>query len=264
MKRSGTRGGGANRPAERHSPSTGPRITLSHMVIRQVLQNAMRRSTVPIRRHYYDGAGGRRLVGRLPVRARYALGLDDASAIGSRKVEIGPGLYPRQGYIHIDVFPYGRHSEAVAPMWELPLPTGWAEEILAVHSLEHAPPPRLLPTLIEWRRVLRPGGQVSISVPNGPAIMDAYCRAPITQKWPLMGSLLGMYCSPSITSAAELTMPSDHQIVFDWDLLRWALDSAGFEDVTDVTGRTADRHTEAWGGMVRHYSLAASARSPRP
>lgn len=234
------------------------------MVMRQSLQNAMRRSTVPVRRYYYDGAPGRCIVARLPARAQYALGLDDPSAVESRKVEIGPGLYPRKGYIHVDVFPCGRHSEAVAPMWELPFPTGWAEEILAIHSLEHAPPPRLLPTLIEWRRVLRPGGHVSISVPNAPAIMDAYRRAPITQKWPLMGSLLGMYCSPSITSPAELIMPSDHQIVFDWELLRWALESAGFEDVTDLTEQTADRHTEAWGGIVRNYSLTAAARSPGP
>jgi hypothetical protein len=117
---------------------------------------------------------------------------------------------------------------------------------------------------VEWRRVLRPGGQVSISVPNAPAIIDAYCRAPITKKWPLTGSILGMYCSPSITSPAELIMPSDHQILFDWDLLRWALVSARFEEVKDLTVQTSDRHTEAWGSMVNHYSLTASARSPGP
>lgn len=222
----------------------------------------MRRSTVPLRRAYYEHGRGGRLIELLPERARYALGLDDASAIGSRKLEIGPGLYPQNGYIHVDVYPFSRHSEAIATMWDLPFATGWADEIVAIHSLEHAPPPRLVPTLAEWRRVLRPGGSVEVSVPNAPAIMDSYCRAPVPEKWPLMGSILGMYCPPSVRSPADLTTASDHQVIFDWELLRWALESAGFEDVTNQTARTVDRHTEAWASLVDGYSLTAWARAP--
>jgi hypothetical protein len=178
---------------------------------------------------------------------------------GSWRIEIGSGLYPTAGYFHVDVSPWNPHLEAAAPMWQLPLPDAVAIEVRAIHSLEHAQPPRLVETLREWRRVLTRGGKVHISVPNAPAIMEAFQQAAISEKWPLMGSMLGMYCTPDDRDPSALQLRADHQIVFDRAVLEWALREAGFTEITDETEHLDDRHSLAWRHLVERYSLIMCA-----
>ena len=199
---------------------------------------------------------------RLPGPVRALAGLDDESAIGSRRLEIGGGPHVQQGYLHVDIDRGAHHLEWTAPAWDLPLPDAWASEVLAIHILEHVPPPRLVSTLAEWLRVLRPGGRVQVHVPNGPVLMEALMTRPLAEKWPLMGSLLGMYCGPRDRDPSRLDRRSDHQIIFDHEILRWALDAAGFTDIEDLTGIATDRHVVGWRHEVQDYSLIASARRP--
>jgi hypothetical protein len=197
----------------------------------------------------------RRLASRATVpvrRRRYLRG-------GPRRLEVGSGDHPTEGCFHVDIYPWAPHLEAIAPMWKLPLPDNWAVELRATHSLEHVEPPRLVETLLEWRRVLAPGGFVQVSVPNGPAIMAAFTRAPLEDKWPLMGSLLGMYCNPESRAPESLRLRSDHQLVFDRDVLAWALTTAGFSDIEDLTEGADDRHSVAWRPLVDRYSLIMRA-----
>ncbi|MDQ3849361.1 MAG: hypothetical protein M3296_01920 [Actinomycetota bacterium] len=227
-----------------------------------MISQALTRAALPLRRVYY--ATGKRPPGLtlLPRRAQSLLGLDDPTAVGSRRVEIGGGAYSLKGFIHVDIWPYSPHVEYVAPAWDLPFPEDWAEELVAIHSLEHVSPARLIDTLTEWRRVLRPGAPLHISVPNGPVIMDAYGRASLHEKWPLMGSLLGMYCGPDLRDPRRLTHRADHQIIFDSELLLWAVKEAGFEQVEDRTGVESDRHTQAWAPIAAPYSLIVRAKAP--
>lgn len=220
---------------------------------------AFNRATVPLRHWYYVGGGHTRLAGALPARLGCLLGLEDGAAVGTRRIEIGPGPHPTPGYLHMDISPLEPHLEAIGPMWDLPFPDHWASEIRAIQCLEHVHPSRLEDTLREWHRVLAPGGRVLISVPNGPAIMEAFARAPVPEKWALLGSVLGMYCGPAIRDPRELTVRSDHQIIFDWPMLAWALESTGFRELEDLSRVWRDRHSEAWGPVVETYSLVARA-----
>lgn len=103
----------------------------------------------------------------------------------------------------------------------LPFPDAWATEILAIHS--------------------------------------PFLASPVEDKWRVMGALQGMYSHPGVHSAEELEVGSDHQITFDWPLLFWALESAGFHDIVDRTGEVSDSHTEGWSAAVPHFSLIAQA-----
>ena len=82
------------------------------------------------------------------------------------------------------------------------------------------------------------------------------------EKWPVMGSLLGMYCSPDVRDPRGLMARSDHQLIFDVPLLEWALVAAGFGEVRDLTGEVEDRHSAPWRELVPDYSLVAEARKP--
>jgi SAM-dependent methyltransferase len=222
----------------------------------------LQRLTVGLRRRYYFDGECQRFVAAMPPGLRVALGLDDPSAVGSTRIEIGGGPHAQRGFLHVDIDPGAHHLEWVAPAWALPLPDDWATEIVAVHALEHVEPARLVATLDEWRRVLAPGGRVEIHVPNGPALMEAFVARPVEEKWPIMGSILGMYCSPAVRDPRELGLRSDHQLIFDAPMLRWALEAAGFADVSDLTGVREDRHSEPWRPLVVDYSLIAEARKP--
>ena len=222
----------------------------------------LQRATIRTRRRYYLEGRHRTTIGRLPRRLRELTGLDDESAIGSHRIEIGGGPHAQRGYLHVDIDPGAHHLEFIAPAWKLPFPDGWATEIVAVHALEHVEPARLVPTLAEWRRVLAPGGRVQVHVPNGPALFRAFEAAPVERKWPIMGSLLGMYCGPDARDPRDLTLRSDHQLIFDSPMLLWALSEAGLTGVRDLTGEVSDRHTGGWAGIVEDYSLIAEGRAP--
>jgi predicted SAM-dependent methyltransferase len=205
---------------------------------------------------------GAAVVQRLPAAARRQLGFDDGSAVGSRRIEIGCGPFPQPGYLHVDVDPEARHLEAFAPAWQLPFADGYADEIVAIHSLEHVHPSMLVPTLEEWHRVLRPGGKARVHVPNTAALMRAYIDGPPERRWSIMGAMLGMYSSADVHGPADLEARSDHQLMLDADLLAWAFEQAGFEHFNDLTEATTDRHTEAWKEVVSHFSLVAEAVRP--
>jgi len=146
-------------------------------------------------------------------------------------------------------------------MWDLPFPDAWAVEIRGIQTLEHVHPSKLLDTLREWRRVLVPGGLAHVSVPNGPAIMRAFADAPVAEKWPLMGSILGMYCGPELRDPGAIWHAADHQLVLDFPMLEWAFQEAGFHHVLDVSAQEDDRHSHAWRSMVPDYCLAVDARA---
>jgi SAM-dependent methyltransferase len=225
-----------------------------------LVKNMIKRGLIPLRRRYYTT--GVSAVVILPRAVRDKLGFDDATARGSRKIEIGGGPYAQSGYLHVDIDPSARHLEALAEAWDLPFPDGWATEILSIHQLEHVHPTQLIPTLREWRRVLEPHGIVRIHVPNGPALMEAFNKSSVDEKWPIMGSLLGMYCSPELRRPEGLTVRSDHQIIFDRPVLRWALNEAGFERITDLTDSADDRHVNGWRQLVDDYSIVMTAAKP--
>jgi hypothetical protein len=196
----------------------------------------------------------------LPFWLRARLGLDDDEAYATRRIEVGGGPHPQRGFVHVDNDPNAAHLEALTDAWELPIDDEWAEQLIAVHVLEHVEPVRLCQTLSEWHRVLQPGGWLRVHVPNGPALMRAFIQAPVEGKWRAAGSLLGQYCGPNTISPAELWRRSDHQIIFDAELLTWALSEASFVDVTDVSERVHDRHTDAWDAVIPCYSLVMEAR----
>jgi hypothetical protein len=201
------------------------------------------------------------------IRNRFAVPLyrrqyKQTHPLGEWKIEIGPGRWPTDGYFHVDTWQWGPHLEAIAKMWALPVPDRAATEVRSIHALEHADGPKLIKTLEEWRRVLVPGGKVHVSVPNGPAIMRAFEKATVAEKWPLMGSILGTYTGPQRQDLSALRSRTDHQFVFDHDVLEWALQQAGFAEVVDLTEQEDDRHSLAWRPMVERYSLIMEAVTP--
>lgn len=90
-------------------------------------------------------------------------------------VEIGPGsnpYCPPDRTIFADKFEHsGMNARIIENAWQLPFADNQFDFVMSSHLLEHCPD--TLRTLLEWRRVLRPGGRIVLVLPHGGRIFDA-------------------------------------------------------------------------------------------
>jgi SAM-dependent methyltransferase len=85
------------------------------------------------------------------------------------KLNLGCGDKILDGYINVDVAASrgGRSPDVLCDLRRLePFADGSAEEVLAVHVVEHFWRWEVLDVLKEWVRVLRPGGRMVLECPN--------------------------------------------------------------------------------------------------
>lgn len=80
------------------------------------------------------------------------------------RLDIGSGTAPLPGYQTVD--PFMANADYQCNMWELPFDMDTVDEIYSSHALEHVPRKRVIPTLLEWKRVLKPGGTIVLRVPD--------------------------------------------------------------------------------------------------
>ena len=78
--------------------------------------------------------------------------------IGCSDVKINPKF--------IGVDPYYIGADLQVPAGNLPFAGNSVDEIYSSHMLEHVAKLEVLPTLREWRRVLIPGGKLTVRVPD--------------------------------------------------------------------------------------------------
>jgi predicted SAM-dependent methyltransferase len=81
------------------------------------------------------------------------------------KLDIGCGAKLEDGYTGVDAYVTGP-GIVNAPMWALPYDDDTVEEIRSSHALEHVAKRMVPVTLLEWRRVLIPGGRLLLFVPD--------------------------------------------------------------------------------------------------
>lgn len=83
------------------------------------------------------------------------------------KINLGSGLNPVTGFVNVDVLPDAPGVDVVADITErLPFDDGAADVLYASHILEHFSHADVPALLTDWRRVLRPGGQLLVAVPD--------------------------------------------------------------------------------------------------
>lgn len=81
------------------------------------------------------------------------------------KLNIGCGHRRIEGFTGIDAVERPG-ADIVAPAHQIPLPDACADEVLAVHLLEHLLPWDAPVALREWHRLLKPGGLLVLELPN--------------------------------------------------------------------------------------------------
>ena len=80
------------------------------------------------------------------------------------RLNLGSGKSHLEGYVGVDK--YDDEADVKADMLDLPYGPDTVDEIFCAHALEHLPFRETGKAFAEWLRVLRPGGKLTIVVPN--------------------------------------------------------------------------------------------------
>jgi predicted SAM-dependent methyltransferase len=129
------------------------------------------------------------------------------------KLDMGGGDYPREGFINVD--PYTENADIHADMGDLPLDDNTVDEIWSCHALEHVSKFQVVPILQEWKRIIKPGGLITIEVPS----LDWICKNWLwrrTNDWH-MDTIFGMQNKPG----------EEHRTGFTPEIMQSYLNEAG-------------------------------------
>lgn len=118
---------------------------------------------------------------------------------GKVRLNLGSGDKNLDGYINVDFAESrkGARPDLIADLRNLELPNDYADEIMAIHVIEHFYRWEA-PTLLKgWLRILKPGGKVILECPNlltaaqalvdDPKLAAASGKDQATTMWPFFG-----------------------------------------------------------------------------
>jgi predicted SAM-dependent methyltransferase len=167
---------------------------------------------------------------------------------GSMLIYLGCGEINMPGYINVDMLPLP-HVHYVSSVSKLPMFSDRSADLLyACHVLEHVPRRDVIKTLMEWRRVVKEGGIVRISVPDFDALLamreseDGDVNAILD---PLMGSQdhqfdfhFSVYTEDSLSRLLK-------EAGFD-QVRQWDADSVGYAKYGDWSSRCVTRNSHRY------------------
>lgn len=136
------------------------------------------------------------------------------------RLNLGAGRRRLDGYVNVDISPEPP-PDIIADVRALPLPDGYADEILAVHLFEHLYRWEAPAVLAEWKRVLKPQGLLVLEMPD---IMKC-CRAVLGNEHPRQG-MWGLFGDPTYENPLMC-----HRWAWSENELRETLLAAGFSSV---------------------------------
>jgi predicted SAM-dependent methyltransferase len=145
------------------------------------------------------------------------------------RLHVGCGDLRIPGYLNIDVSWLARGADVVCPLAHLDrvYPPGHAEVIYACHVLEHLSHEDADRTLGMFYRLLRPGGELRVSVPDMDRIVRIY-----TDNW-------GHFQTPGnspwigLIWGGQTTQHDFHRTGFNFCWLKYLLEAHGFKDVQE-------------------------------
>jgi predicted SAM-dependent methyltransferase len=139
------------------------------------------------------------------------------------KLHLGSGRRTLKGFLQVDIEPWP-NVDIVSDIGDLTMiDIASVDEIYTSHSFEYFDARQAVSVLAEWKRVLRRGGKLFISVPDFASLVRIYEETGDLSK--IIGPLFGRWESVKVEGAIY------HRTVYDFDSLSEALRLAGFSQI---------------------------------
>jgi predicted SAM-dependent methyltransferase len=198
----------------------------------------------------------------VPANRRRVRALRGASSLS---LNLGAGFHRKDGWTPIDLMVDPPDGIRWDVRWGLPLDDGSVRRIHCEHFIEHLRlPDEVMPVLAECHRVLEPGGELRIIVPDAARYIRAYAGRDATffdAMRELGGAAQPFETDIEIVNQA-FRMGGDHQFAWDLPVMRRRLEAAGFEHVEE-TGYDPVRFIDQGDEWRRRESLYVVAYKPR-
>ena len=185
-----------------------------------------------------------------------------AAARSPRRLCLGSGLAPIDGWINIDFEPPA--DVLLDVRFGIPVPSGSIDAIYSEHLIEHVPLETAIRMFSEWRRVLSPRGVVRIATPDLEEIVRDYrTNWRLRHEWVNWPEFAGVDTPVRMINAAMHDW--GHRYLYDYKELRGRLEDAGFSNVRRVLLGESDDHalrnleTRRDSGLVVEARLAESS-----
>jgi SAM-dependent methyltransferase len=122
----------------------------------------------------------------------------ESAPVAIIRLNLGSGEQPLPGYINVDLAPErrGQQPDVNCDVRDLRgvFSDGYADEILAVHVVEHMWRWEVVDILKEWVRVLKPGGDLILECPNLISACEALLQDPVAGAMPDQRGNRTMWC----------------------------------------------------------------------
>lgn len=153
------------------------------------------------------------------------------------RLNLGCGGKILPGWVNVDLPNNwaGSQPDVTADITKtLPFPDGHADEVMAIHVLEHFNRWQVDGILAEWLRVLKPGGLLVLEMPCLNKIIAHYAHALIDGRWPDgRMTIMGLYGDPKYENEAM-----SHRWCYSVEELSAILESHGLEGIEEQRPQT--------------------------
>jgi len=143
--------------------------------------------------------------------------------IASKKLEIGPGAKPKEGYVHFDIRPLAG-VDVVGDAKKLPFKDGEFECVFSRFFLEHLLRNDAKLALKEMLRVLKKGGELELIVPDLAYFCKLFVEESGQKKEWALNKIYGF----------EKYSEDHHNFGYDFSTLKSVLEEVGFVGVKQV------------------------------
>jgi predicted SAM-dependent methyltransferase len=175
------------------------------------------------------------------------------------KLEIGCGKRPKPGFVTCDI----RHTtgvNVVCDARQLPFADDSIDAIYSRHLIEHFTLKDALALFVEWNRTLRPSGQLYLICPNLLWHLKQVLEGSHESFYEKERGSNARYWGFGSLFGWQQDQYDVHRFGWYAELLRDALESCGFGEITDLTASEKSMEQAPWHLEVR----AQKTRKPPP
>jgi len=183
-----------------------------------------------------------------------------------RKLQLGAGEHPKDGWLNTDLHGYGRDDLVLLDVRKrFPLPDASFDLVYSEHMLEHLTYAEGQGCLRECLRVLRPGGVVRVATPSLERIARLYDTNDLQERYV-------HWAVEALEPETDAPLPGvvinnffrswGHRFIYDPATLRHALTEAGFVDVEERPIGELEQHLAEQTEFNEYETFVLEARRP--